>query len=850
MRHGLVALVFAIGACSSEDVEPTEPPVDVTLGTFRVHLEPRPLRIEVRAADGTVLFDGLPPAAVAPQTEDTDPPPLTGLAIRDVKTKVEALYGSYQFTDTGSGWRVGQRAGSVKTASDSLTFDALDSAGTKIASVAIRTDAAGEISVAITPSESPKDGARTWTSIGGRCDAKDRFLGFGAQARDVEHRGTSVPIFVSEPGIGKRDDDLPSPIYFVAGTRHASSFPAPIYLARRGYVGALDGPGRALFAMCSEREDVLRIASDSTASPGGAFTFRIFAGPTPTEALTKATARFGRPRNPPRLAFAPWNDAIFGSDVVRAHAKYLRDKDVPSAAIWSEDWRGGAFKGDDYRLEEEWDVDRTLYPDLEKLAEDLHTQGFAFFVYFNTFVEQGLKIATEATAADALVKKSDGTPYIFTSAKQRPSGIIDLNGEPGRAFVVGKLRKALAMGADGWMGDFAEWLPLDAKLADGSDPWAAHDLYPKAWQEIQRKALDADDIGGAAPPKNRRLTFVRSGWLGSAPLADVVWAGDQRTDMEADDGLPTVIPMGLGLGIAGISTYGSDIGGYQSATNETSSKETFFRWVELGAWSPVMRTHHGTAPKKEWRLDSDDATLAHYRRYAILHLRLLPMWESLASEATATGIPIWRHPAIGFPNDEDAWRVFDSFMVGPSIYVAPVQTKGAVKRSVYLPKGARWLPFVPSVTSAWIEGGRTLDADAPLEEVPVYLREGAIVVMLPERVRTVLDGTVGVTSVGDVGDDREIIVAAGPDSTFKETGGLTYALTGASTLKIPAASTKWEGKDLPSCATATPPPCATSTAGRTVAQVIGPGTLTLGDAKITLTGGSATHAITIDVRAP
>jgi alpha-glucosidase len=846
-----VVVVASFSCKSGDDAPAFVPPIDTTIGSVRVHLEPDPLRLVLTDASGKILFDGLAPGTVAPPTDETDPPPLTGLAVRDVTTTVKELYGSYQIIDTGAAWRVATRATSI-TQADGLAFDALDAQGTTLARVEVRGEGEGEVAIVVTPKIAPAKGARTWASIAARCDEADRFLGFGAQQRDVEHRGSTVPLFVSEPGIGKRDDDLQDSIFFIAGTRHASSFPAPIYLARRGYVGVLDTPGRATFAMCSERlgdTDVLRIMGDVTAAKG-TFTFRVFVG-TPRVALGKSSARFGRPRLPPRLAFAPWNDAIFGSASVRAHATMLRDKDVPSSLVWTEDFRGGDFKGDDYRLKENWGVDRSLYPDIEALAADLHANGYAFLTYYNTFVEQDDDVWAETTKQGYLVKKPDGGDYIFTNAKQAPSGMIDLSNPAARAWTIGKLKEGLALGYDGWMGDYAEWLPIDAQLAcmtgdTPCDPWAEHDLYPRAWQEVQRAALDAPDIGGAAPPIERRMMFVRSGWLGTAPLADVVWGGDQRTDMEPDDGLPTVVPMGLGLGIAAISTYGSDVGGYQSATNEPTSKETFFRWTELGAWSPVMRTHHGTAPKKEWHLDSDAETLAHYRRYAILHQQLLPTWEMLAAEATATGIPIWRHLALVYPDDPQAWRAGDQFLVGDSILVAPITTKGATSRSVYFPAGSDFFPWSPG---AKVHGGATIEIPAALGEIPVFVRAGSIVVQLPDTVRTVLKGIAGVKTVEDVGDDRMLLVTAGPDTETKEVSGLSYALTDASSLALPATTVTWNGTALTTCATPIVAPCVTTSPGRTVANVTGPGVLVLDSARIEIKGGASMRALAVDVRA-
>ena len=758
---------------------------------MRVRLEPDPLRISITASDGRVLFDGLPPRTIAAPTDESDPPPITGIAVRDVETRVQALYGSYQFTDTGTQWRVGRRASAIRT-DVGLTFDAMDDGG-KVASVTIRGDGEGELAIVVTPAIAAK--SRTWASIGASCDERDHFLGFGAQARDVDHRGTVVPLFVTEPGIGKRDNDDPLAIWYLAGTRHASSYPVPVYLARRGYVGALDTAGRSVFGMCAaSEENALRISGDVT---GGALTFRIFEGPSAKQALIRSTARFGRPRVPPRLAFAPWNDAILGSEKLLAFAKLLRDNDIPSSAIWYEDWRGGKFVGDDYKLDEEWDASPALYPDLPKLVADLHDQGFASFTYFNTFVEKDLKIWSEAK--DHLVKKPDGSIYYFTSVKQKPSGLIDLTNPAGKAFVTKKLKDNLALGVDGWMGDYGEWLPLDAALFDKSDPWISHNLYPQQWAEAQRAAL----VDG-----KRNLTFMRAGWLRSAPLADVIWAGDQATDMSADDGLPTVVSMGLGLSIAGVSTYGSDIAGYQVALRQPSDKETFFRWTELGAFSPVMRTHHSTQPLKNWNLASDGETTAHYRKYAILHQQLTPYFELLAKEAHDTGITIWRHLGVEFPNDDKAWTASDQFMVGSSILVAPITKKGAKTRDVYLPSEAKWFSLPMSI--------------------PVFLRGGAIIPMFPETVRTVIAEAKGLVRDTDVGDDRELWITPG-NGAITEVSGLKYVST-----NIPGSFDKitWNGMDVPVS---------------DVINVVGPGKLTLGSGTLEIVGGAAARKTTIRV---
>ncbi len=806
MKRVCALCAFTI-ACSSEQEAPKPPPVEQTIGGFRVRVEPDPLRVSITAADGRLLFDGLPPREIAAPTDESDPPPLTGIAVRTVETRVQALYGSYQFTDTGTRWRSARRAAKITTV-NGIAFDAVDDAG-KVASVQINTARDGELRFFVTPDAVPT--GRVWASIAAKCDDDDHFLGFGAQARDVDHRGTIVPLFVSEPGIGKRDNDDPLPIWYLAGTRHASSYPVPVYLAKRGYVGALDTNGRSVFGMCAPSEEsALRVTGDVT---GQTLAFHIFDGPSPKQALTRSTEAFGRPRVPSRLAFAPWNDTIGGSDKVRAFGQYLRDKDIPSSAIWYEDWRGGRFVGDDYKLAEEWDVDPVLYPELPKLVSELHGQGFASFTYFNTFVEKDLNIWKETAPKGYLVKKQDGAIYEFSNVKQKPAGMIDLTNAAAKQFVTDKLKANLALGVDGWMGDYGEWLPLDSKLADGSDPWTSHNLYPQQWGEAQRAALGEG---------NRALTFMRSGWLRATPLPDVVWAGDQATDLSLDDGLPTVVPMGLGLSIAGVSTYGSDIAGYQVALRAPTNKETFFRWTELGAFTPVMRTHHGTQPLKNWNLASDAETTAHFRKYAILHQQLTPYFELLAKEAHDTGISIMRHLAVEFPSDGKAWTVGDEFMLGSSILVAPITLKGQTKRDVYLPTASEWVQW-PELT------------------IPVYLRRGSIIPMFPPEVRTVIAEAKGVVRDVDIGDDRELLVTLGPDATVRETSGLEYRMRGLGT-SSPLAP-QWNGAAVPACETPLVAPCRDA-AGY---HVVGPGKLGDASGSLEIVGGAASRKVVVRI---
>lgn len=809
----------------------------IPVGNLSLRVVPSTANVSVLGPDGGALLEGVDTSAAVgkPQSANDDAPPMTGFAVRDLSTAYTMSYGSFEVVDdTSTKWRV------VTTARVSgATVDLLTADGTRVASLAAsQGDDADHLVVAITAGDGAPDAStdagpvRRRISWGFGCSAADHFAGFGAQTWGVDARKETIPIWIQEEGVGKDlTTDDPTGLWYLLGRRHSAYMPLPEFLSSRGYVVVADTVHRSTFALCSERSDVARMELELPV------TLNLFYGPSPHEALGRSTQHFGRPRVPPAFAFAPWNDAIFGSANVRAVASALRAAGAPSSVIWTEDWRGGSFSADNYALNEEWDVDRTLYPDFEQVAKDLHGEGFKWLVYFNSFVEADSAAWPETAPNGYLIRKGDGTPYQFNDAKFTGASLVDLSQPAAVAWAVGKMKAVIALGADGWMGDYGEWLPTDATLTGGSG-LDLHNTYPVLWQQAQRQALDE----AIAADGVERLMFVRSGWLGTAPLADVFWAGDQRTDFEVDDGMPTVVPIGIGVGLAGVSTFGSDIAGYQSATNADSTKELFFRWTELGAWSPVMRTHHGTQPKLEWSWQSDADSTAEWVRYAKLHTSLAPYMRGLAQAAHDTGVSIWRPLAVEFPSDATSWPVADEVMVGPGVLVAPVQTAGATSRPVYLPPGT-WFPWSGGASVA---GGTTVTAAAAISEIPVYALAGAVVPTYPDGVETLTREASSAAGAASVADDRVVYAFAGAAGSFTEApdaGALTYALATA-----PSGAATWNGASLAACAATPVAPCASTSTGQVSAYVVGPGTLVAGGASLVVTGGASTRKLTLVVR--
>ncbi len=647
------------------------------------------------------------------------------------------------------------------------------------------------------------------------CGPRDRFYGLGGQSHAAEFRGQTIPIRVAEQGLGK-DPRLPEGEASLVGHLYDAYFPLPYVLVARPDPDALawgivlDSSQRSRFLLCSEDEGTLEIQAACEPVPDGGCEARLIVlpGPTPKDVVRRFTAVFHRPNPVPRWAFGPWV-AFVGEplDVAQA-AQSLVAHDIAATAVWDQDWH---------------DYD---HPDLSAMVAALHALGLRVLTYFNTFLYEGTPDYAEAVARGFVPTREDGSPYRFTMGTSNAT-LVDLTNPEAWEWMADRLRHAWDRGVDGWMADYAEWVAPDMRLHDGRTGVEYANRYPVDWARLNHEVLLEK-----RPDPESALFFSRSGYLGSNEFLRVVWAGDQLTSFDVLDGLPSVIPYGTSLGLSGVSAYGHDIAGYTGVVAPPSTKELYFRWTEIGAWSPVMRTHRGLIYDDNWNWDSDADTIAHFRRYALLHLRLLPYLEALHAEAVATGVPAMRHVVLEFPGWEGAAQAHHEYLLGPSVLVAPVVEEGAVTRTLSLPPGV-WYAW----EDATLAGG-TLTVEAPLDRVPVFLRAGGIVPMLPGDVRGVLPAP-GRPSVAEVeARELELRVGCGEPGTLTLADGtvvtMTPAAPGAAVLGVQRTP---EGVDLAPCEEGQDPAQAdcwlAQAEGRIgVATRLGPGSLVFGAAVV------------------
>ena len=290
------------------------------------------------------------------------------------------------------------------------------------------------------------------------------------------------------------------------------------------------------------------------------------------------------------------------------------------------------------------------------------------------------------------------------------------------------LRRLLTeTGYDGWMHDFGEYTPLDALAFDGRTGAELRNSYPV---EYQRPCAEV-----VAKHKPDAVFFVRSGYLGSTALCPAAWPGDQHTTWGTNRGLRGVIRAGLSLSLAGVNTWGPDIAGMfgtEDPEHNELSKELWVRWCQFGALCPVMRDHLGDKRRPGvpvvdlWH---DEETVDTWRRYAQLHLALLPYLYGLAHEAHCTGVASVRPLLLEFPDDATARSIDDEYLLGPALLVAPVLEEGARARRLYFPAGS-WHSFFDDQV---VTGPTWEEVDAPLSRLPLFVRGGAALPLSQHR---------------------------------------------------------------------------------------------------------------------
>lgn len=462
-------------------------------------------------------------------------------------------------------------------------------------------------------------------------------------------------------------------------------------------------------------------------------------------------------------------------DELIAVVKKYRDLKVPLDGI-IQDWQ---YWGNNYL----WNAMEFLnedFPNAPKMISELHRlQAHLAISVWNSF-GPNTKQYRELDSLKALMNFStwpQSGSSLWPPKLDYPSGVkvYDPYNADARDIYWKYLSKLFALGVDAWWMDSSEPDHLDAKPAD-LDNKTAMGSFRKV-----RNAFPLMTVGGvydhqrAVSSAKRVFIFTRSAFAGQQRYAANTWSGDVVASWTA---LRNQVSAGLNFSLTGIPYWNSDIGGFflwnfKRRLEDPEYRELYVRWLQFGAFCPMMRSHGTDAPREIYQFGAKgDRLYDAIDKYIQLRYRLLPYIYATSWEVTAHHSSMMRALFMDFPADKKAWDLNDQYMFGKSILVSPVTRAMYVKpvtkgmdtlmaedfskvrsKELYLPAGTDWYDFWNGERR---KGGEYVSRKTPLDLMPVYIKAGSLIPMGPR-----------VQFAGEKKwDDLEIRIYPGADGKF------------------------------------------------------------------------------------
>jgi alpha-D-xyloside xylohydrolase len=475
------------------------------------------------------------------------------------------------------------------------------------------------------------------------------------------------------------------------GLRHVSdnNYPsarAPFYVTSRGYGIYTHSEARGRYKIAVRGRTVASF--DDTA-----LRYSIVYGPSYAQVFQRYNDLCGGASLPPTWAFDSiwWRDDNHrgweGTKVRSAQELVLHDADslrqhrIPASALWLDrPYSGGRYGWGRMDFDEG-------FPDPAGMIAALRERGLNLLLW----------IANRS--ANGLLEEGVKNGYLFAPEIYTDWPAADLRQPAAYDWFKQKLDAYVSLGVKGYKIDRGE---------EGEMPDAVQNQMVTLFAKLAKEGLEARH-------PNDSLVFARNIYDTGRKYA-AVWNGDSEITWS---GFTTSIKHALRSGAINMPMWGSDVGGYH---NGTLTKELFARWFQFGAYSTMMEVKIGPG-RTPW-LDFDAELVGIARAQSTAHHELIPYTRSAVYNATRTGFPVMRQLFFDYPDTESLADTWDEYMFGPSLLVAPVYEDGARRRKVYLPEG-RWLDYNARRTVH--AGGTTITAEAPLDTIPVFVKEGAIV---------------------------------------------------------------------------------------------------------------------------
>ncbi len=352
----------------------------------------------------------------------------------------------------------------------------------------------------------------------------------------------------------------------------------------------------------------------------------------------------------------------------------------------------------------EWNTER--FPDPEGMIRKLHDMSFRLSLWVNPYVPRGSKAYEHLLENGLFVTDADGIPIAEFDRITHDFGTVDFTNPAAGQWYADRTRSLCDQGVDVLKTDYGEGAPSTGRYY-GMDAAKAHNAIPTLFNETVFNAVRES--------RGEGIVWGRSGGVGIHKFP-VQWGGDPgctERDMLA------ALRGALSYSLSGGAFMSFDIGGFAGKP----SPELYARWAQMGLLFSHARAH-GTTPREPWNFGR--TAEAVFMRYDKLRYALIPYlyWQSIKS--VSEGKPLVRALVFEFPEDVLVRNIQDEYMLGDALLIAPV-ARGD-RRNVYLPRGT-WRDFW---TGSRMEGPAMVDYVAPLEVMPVFVRNGTMLIRSEE----------------------------------------------------------------------------------------------------------------------
>ncbi|MCD6117643.1 glycoside hydrolase family 31 protein [bacterium] len=518
----------------------------------------------------------------------------------------------------------------------------------------------------------------------------DHFYGFGEKCLPFDRRGYKFRMYNTQ-------------VYGYRKETSVMSINIPFFINPAGYGLYFDSFKPSFFDLGNSDKDCFYFSANERN-----LSFYMIIGNSIKKILSNYTWLTGRQPMPPRWAMGylqskyGYKNEKEARDIVNSFIK----KRIPlSALILDLYWFGGMQKMGALNWDEK------LWPGSNSMVEDFLSSGVRTVLIEEPYVNIQSTNFKEADSLSYFGFDKSGSALI-DSTWAGQCAVIDMTNPKAAEWWWKKHVPLIKTGIAGWWTDLGEpeSNPPEMNYLKGRS-CTINNIYNLIWSRTLFKGYESDF------PNKRVFMLTRSGFAGMQRWGTFPWSGDVDRSF---GGLKCQIPIMLGMGMSGVGFMHSDIGGYVGKPDS----ELYARWIAFGAFSPIMRAHGVEKGTEPWSFGEETEKIA--RRYIDIRYKLRPYNYSLAYLNHIKGWPLARPLVFNYPDDEKVLNMSDEYLWGDDFLVAPVLEKGVRTRDVYFPEG-EWIDFW---SGKIFYGKSTQKVSAPLDKIPVFIRNGAIIPQL------------------------------------------------------------------------------------------------------------------------